>query len=198
MAETSRSNEIYWIEPKNRGVFFFDKIRVPKKLKKFLKKKVFDIAVDRDFKSVIENCAKITENRKDTWINSTIKKLYIEMHEKGYAHSVECYIGKDLVGGLYGIEIGGIFFGESMFSLVSNASKVALLHLIERLIIGNFEFLDTQFINNHLIQFGAIEVSNKEFKKILDKNINKKVNFFKFSSKGFLQNQLHPLKSSVL
>lgn len=198
MAETSASNEIYWIEPKNRGVFFFDRVRVPKTLKKFLKKKVFDIAVDRNFKSVIENCSKITENRQDTWINNTIKKLYIEMYEKGYAHSIECYVGKDLVGGLYGIEIGGIFFGESMFSLVTNASKVALLHLIERLIVGNFEFLDTQFINNHLKQFGAIELSNKEFKKILNKNINKEVNFFKFASKGFLPDQLYPLKSNIL
>ena len=120
------------------------------------------------------------------------------MYEKGYAHSIECYVGNDLVGGLYGIEIGGIFFGESMFSFVSNASKVALLHLIERLIVGKFKILDTQFINNHLKQFGAIELSNKEFKKILDKNINKKVNFFEFTSKGFLPNQLYPLRSNIL
>ena len=198
MAETSMSNEIYWIEPKNRGAFFFDKIRVPKKLKKFLKNNDFTIAVDKDFKSVIENCSKITETRKDTWINNTIKKLYIEMYEKGYAHSVECYQGQSLVGGLYGIEIGGIFFGESMFSMVTNASKVALLHLIERLIVGNFELLDTQFINNHLKQFGAIELPNKEFKKILDKNINKEVNFFQFTSKGFLPSQLYPLKNNIL
>ena len=179
-------------------MFYINRETIPKKLKKFLKKKKFEIAVDKDFSSVIENCSKITENRKDTWINNTIKKLYIEMYEKGYAHSIECYVGNDLVGGLYGIEIGGIFFGESMFSFVSNASKVALLHLIERLIVGKFKILDTQFINNHLKQFGAIELSNKEFKKILDKNINKKVNFFEFTSKGFLPNQLYPLRSNIL
>ena len=198
MAETYKSNEIYWVEPKNRGVFFFDKIKIPKKLKKFLKKKEFDIAVDKNFRSVIENCSKITENRKDTWINNTIKNLYIEMYEEGHGHSIECYLGEDLVGGLYGIEIGGIFFGESMFSFVSNASKVALLHLIERLIVGNFKLLDTQFINNHLKQFGAIELSNKDFKKILDKNINREVNFFEFASKGILPNKLYPLKNNIL
>ena len=120
------------------------------------------------------------------------------MYEEGYAHSIECYVGEDLVGGLYGIEIGGIFFGESMFSFVSNASKVALLHLIERLIVGNFKLLDTQFINNHLKQFGAVELSNKDFKKILDKNINREVNFFEFASKGILPNKLYPLNGNIL
>ena len=157
MAETAMSKEIYWIEPKNRGVFIFDKIKVSRNLKKFIKNKVFQIAIDKNFKAVIDGCSKITSNRKDTWINNTIKRLYIQMYEAGHAHSVECYLDNELVGGLYGIEIGGVFFGESMFSFVSNASKVALLHLLERLKFGKFKFLDTQFINNHLKSFGAIE-----------------------------------------
>ena len=198
MAETYSSKEIYWIEPKKRGVFLFNNIKIPKKFKKFLKKNNFQIAIDNNFEQVINNCAKLNSSRKDTWINSTIKKIYIEMHYNGLAHSVECYLNKELVGGLYGIKIGRIFFGESMFSFVSNASKVTLVHLLERLKIGGFKILDTQFINEHLKQFGAIEVSNKEFKSIIEKNINKEANFYFYSQKGFLPNHLYPLKKSII
>ena len=198
MAETYSSKEIYWIEPKKRGVFHFNKIKIPKKFKRFLKKNNFQIAIDNNFKQVINNCAKLNNSRKDTWINSTIKKIYIEMHNNGLAHSVECYLNKELVGGLYGIKIGRIFFGESMFSFVSNASKVTLVHLLERLKIGGFKILDTQFINEHLKQFGAIEVSNKEFKSIIEKNINKEANFYFYSQKGFLPHHLYPLKKSII
>ena len=198
MAETYSSKEIYWIEPKKRGVFLFNNIKIPKKFKKFLKKNNFQIAIDSNFEQVINNCAKLNSSRKDTWINSTIKKIYIEMHNNGLAHSVECYLNKELVGGLYGIKIGRIFFGESMFSFVSNASKVTLVHLLERLKIGGFKILDTQFINEHLKQFGAIEVSNKEFKSIIEKNINKEANFYFYSKKGFLPYHLYPLKKSII
>ena len=198
MAETYSSKEIYWIEPKKRGVFYFNKINIPKKFKRFLKKNNFQIAIDNNFEQVINNCAKLNSSRKDTWINSTIKKIYIEMHNSGLAHSVECYLNRELVGGLYGIKIGRIFFGESMFSFVSNASKVTLVHLLERLKVGGFEILDTQFINEHLKQFGAIEVSNKEFKNIIEKNINKEANFYSYSQKGFLPHHLYPLKKSII
>ena len=198
MAETCSSREIYWIEPKHRGVFNLNKIKIPKKFKRFLKNNNFELAIDHNFEAVINNCAKLTNGRKDTWINSTIKKIYIEMHNTGLAHSVECYLNKELVGGLYGIKIGRIFFGESMFSFVSNASKVTLIHLLERLKFGGFRILDTQFINEHLKQFGAIEVSNKEFKNIIAKNINEKANFYLYSKKGFLQNHLYPLKKKII
>jgi leucyl/phenylalanyl-tRNA--protein transferase len=198
MAETYSSKEIYWIEPKKRGVFYFNKIKIPRKFKRFLKKNNFQIAVDSNFEQVINNCAKLNSSRKDTWINSTIKKIYIEMYNNGFAHSVECYLNKELVGGLYGIKIGRIFFGESMFSFVSNASKVTLVHLLERLKIGGFKVLDTQFINEHLKQFGAIEVSNKEFKNIIEKNVDKKANFYCYSKKGFLPHHLYPLKKSII
>ena len=198
MAETYSSKEIYWIEPKKRGVFLFNNIKIPKKFKKFLKKNNFQIAIDNNFEQVINNCAKLNSSRKDTWINSTIKKIYIEMYNNGLAHSVECYLNKELVGGLYGIKIGRIFFGESMFSFVSNASKITLVHLLERLKIGGFKILDTQFINEHLKQFGAIEVSNKEFKSIIEKNINKEANFYFYSEKGFLPTHLYPLKKSII
>jgi leucyl/phenylalanyl-tRNA--protein transferase len=198
MAETCSSKEIYWIEPKKRGIFNFSKIKIPKKFKRFLKNNKFQLAVDNNFEQVINNCAKLTDSRKDTWINDTIKKIYIEMYNTGIAHSVECYLNKELVGGLYGIKIGRIFFGESMFSLVSNASKVTLIHLLERLKVGGFKILDTQFINEHLKQFGAIEVSNKEFKNIIEKNVDKKANFYCYSKKGFLPHDLYPLKKSII
>ena len=198
MAETSLSKEIYWIEPKKRGVFNFNKIKIPKKFKRFLKSNNFELAIDNNFEQVINNCAKLTSSRKDTWINSTIKKIYIEMHNLGLAHSVECYLNKELVGGLYGIKIGRIFFGESMFSFVSNASKVTLIHLLERLKAGGFKILDTQFINKHLKQFGAVEVSNKEFKNIIEKNVNEEADFYLYSKKGFLPNHLYPLKKSII
>ncbi len=198
MAETCSSKEIYWIEPKTRGVFNFNDIKIPKKFKKFLKNNNFQLAIDNNFEQVINNCAKLTDSRKDTWINSTIKKIYIEMYNNGLAHSVECYLNNELVGGLYGIKIGRIFFGESMFSFVSNASKVTLIHLLERLKVGGFKILDTQFINEHLKQFGAIEVSNKEFKNIMLENINEKADFYLYSKKGFLPNDLYPLKTNII
>tara|TARA_B100001248_G_C27393688_1_gene464055 strand:+ start:564 stop:1244 length:681 start_codon:yes stop_codon:yes gene_type:complete len=198
MAETANSKEIYWIEPKKRGIFYFDKIKIPKKLRKIAKNNPFEISVDLQFSKVIENCSKLTSTRNDTWINDTIKLIYFELYEQGYAHSIECYINKKLVGGLYGLSIGGVFFGESMFSSVSNASKFALFHLIERLKFGDYDFIDTQFINDHLSQFGAVEIPNTDFKKILKKSIKKNSNFFKFSSKGFIPEKLLPLKNEII
>ena len=198
MAETADSKEIYWVEPKKRGIFFFDRIRVPKKLKKIARSNPFEISVDLQFSNVIENCSKLTSTRKDTWINETIKKIYLELHQEGYAHSVECYLNKKLVGGLYGISIGGVFFGESMFSFVSNASKFALFHLIERLKFGEFDFIDTQFINKHLSQFGALEIPNSNFKRLLKKSIKKNSNYFKYHPKGFLPKELLPFKSGLV
>ncbi len=198
MAETANSNEIYWVEPKKRGVFFFDTIKVPKKLKKIAKSTPFEISVDLQFESVIENCAKLTSTRKDTWINQTIKLIYLDLFHKGYAHSVECYLDKKLVGGLYGVSIGGVFFGESMFSSVTNASKFALFHLIERLKIAKFDFIDTQFINEHLAQFGALEISNSNFKRILKKGIKRNRNFFEIHKRGFLPKKLFPLNTGII
>ncbi len=198
MAETARSKEIYWLDPKKRGVFFFDKVKVPRKLRKLARNYPFQIAVNTNFEQVVENCSKITNLRKDTWINDTIKNIYINMHKKGHAHSVECYLGKKMVGGLYGVAIGAVFFGESMFSSVTNASKFALFHLIERLIVGNFSFIDTQFINDHLRQFGAEEISNQIFKIKLKDGINKKGNFQHFSLNGFIPHNIYPLTSNII
>jgi len=198
MAETANSKEVYWLEPKQRGIFFFDQVKIPKKLKKLTKSFPFEISVDSKFEEVINNCSKLTNDRKDTWINKTIKDMYTEMFYKGHAHSVECYLDKKLVGGLYGVSIGAVFFGESMFSFVSNASKIALIHLIERLIVGKYKFIDTQFINSHLKQFGAREISNKAFKDILVKAINERGDFEKFLPKGFVPKTHYPLKKKLI
>ena len=198
MAETADSKEIYWVEPKKRGVFFFDKIKVPKKLKKIAKSTPFEISVDLQFEKVIENCSKLTSSRKDTWINQTIKFIYLDLFYKGYAHSIECYLDKKLVGGLYGVIIGGVFFGEGMFSFVTNSSKFALFHLMERLKVANFDFIDTQFINEHLAQFGAIEVPNNNFKRMLKEGVSKNRNFFKMHSGGFLPKELFPLNNGII
>ncbi len=198
MAETAYSKEIFWLEPKRRGIIFFDRIKIPKKTRKFIRSCPFEIAIDNDFESVIESCSKLTVERKDTWINETIKNIYIKLFNEGYAHSVECYLNKKLVGGLYGVVIGSVFFGESMFSSVSNASKCALIHLIERLIIGKFDFIDTQFLNNHLKQFGAIEVPSSKFKSLLNNSINKTANFEKFSEKGFIGKEIYPLINKII
>lgn len=198
MAETSLSKEIYWLDPKKRGIIFFDKVKIPKKTKKFLKSNPFQVAVDLNFEEVIECCSKITEKREDTWINKTIKNIYVGLHKEGYAHSVECYLNKELVGGLYGVAIGSVFFGESMFSFVTNSSKFALLHLMERLKVANFDFIDTQFINEHLAKFGAIEVPNNNFKRMLKEGVSKNRNFFKMHSGGFLPKELFPLNNGII
>ena len=197
MAETAHSKEIYWVEPKKEE-YFFDSIKIPKKLQKIAKTIPFEISVDLQFEKVIENCSKLTNTRKDTWINQTIKYIYLDLFNKGYAHSIECYLNNRLVGGLYGVSIGGVFFGESMFSFVSNASKFALFHLIERLKVANFDFIDTQFINKHLEQFGAVEIPNTYFKRILKIGIKKERNFYKFNSKGFLPKKLFPLHNRII
>ena len=198
MAETAESKEIYWLKPKTRGIFFFDKVKAPKKLRRIAKKYPFRIAVNKDFKTVVENCSKLTSHRKDTWINDTIKKIYADLFELGYAHSVECYLEDKLVGGLYGVALGAAFFGESMFSKVTNASKFALFHLIERLIMGQFMFIDTQFINSHLRQFGAQEISNQRFNFILKDALNKKANFENICKRGFIPNSIYPLTTEII
>ncbi|MBI1301291.1 MAG: leucyl/phenylalanyl-tRNA--protein transferase [Alphaproteobacteria bacterium] len=160
MAETADSQRVLWFCPEMRGQISIPDMHVPKRLKKTvrhmrLKSGPYEIFVNRDFEAVIAECAKETFDRPDTWINTQITKAYVDLHEKGHAHSVECWQEGKLVGGLYGVEIGGAFFGESMFSRQSDASKVCLVHLAARLHHAGFLVLDTQFKNDHLKQFGV-------------------------------------------
>ncbi len=187
MAENHFSKEIYWVDPDLRGILQFKDINVPRSLKKIVNKNIFKIAIDKNFIEVINSCAKISKYRPETWINKSIKNIYIDLYHKGHAHSVECYLNNDLVGGLYGLSIGSVFFGESMFSFVSNASKVAFTHLLERLIIGNYMFLDTQFVNNHLRQFGVSEIKRDAFRIHLLKGLQSEGDFFSMTKSGYIE-----------
>ena len=192
MSENSNSSDIFWVKPKIRGVIDPYKVTIRKKLKRLLNKHSYFLKINTDFIGVIEGCAEPSKNRKNTWINPSIIDVYIELHYKGYAHSIECYSNNELVGGLYGVAIGGVFFGESMFSKLQDASKIALLHLIDRLKVGNFSVLDTQFITEHLKTFGAYEINQDKFLVILKKALLEEANFFNIGPSGDLNIGLYP------
>ncbi|MEM9286398.1 MAG: leucyl/phenylalanyl-tRNA--protein transferase [Pseudomonadota bacterium] len=158
MGEARDSDALMWVKPKERGVFPLDAFHMPRSLKKVVKQDVFDVRVNQAFGKVMMLCASPEAGRDDTWINDEIVEAYTALHQRGHAHSVECYLEGELAGGLYGVSIAGAFFGESMFSLVTDASKVALCHLVGRLKIGGYHLLDTQFLTPHLARFGAVEL----------------------------------------
>ena len=155
MAHSRHSPYVHWVCPEERGQLPILDLYIPKSLKKTVKKSPYTVKVDTDFSAVIAACAAAQDDRPETWINDEIINAYTKLHEKGIAHSIECWDGDQLVGGLYGLKLGGAFFGESMFSRSRDASKVALVHLCARLWQGGFEILDTQFVNDHLMQFGV-------------------------------------------
>lgn len=167
MAESKESRELYWFDPRQRGILPLERFHVPRRLRRTLRQGRFVVTWDEDFHGVIEGCAEATTERPDTWINTDIIRLYSELHAMGFAHSVEARCDGALVGGLYGVALGGAFFGESMFSRVTDASKVALVHLVARLKGAGFSLLDTQFITEHLTQFGACEISRSEYRRRL-------------------------------
>ncbi|MHB1219024.1 MAG: leucyl/phenylalanyl-tRNA--protein transferase [Alphaproteobacteria bacterium] len=169
MAETRDDDSLYWIDPKERGVLPLDGVHVSKSLRKTLRKGVFDVRIDTDFAQVLEQCRRQADNRPESWINDQIAELYNALHAMGCAHSVECWRGGALVGGLYGVSLGGAFFGESMFTRVRDASKVALVHLCARLKQGGYVLLDCQFITEHLKRFGAMEIPRAEYRERLAK-----------------------------
>ncbi len=167
MAESADDPEIFWVEPEMRGLLPLDAFHVSKSLAKAVRKTPFDIRFDTAFERVMALCAEPAGDRPSTWINSTIRKLYTELHRMGHAHSVEAFEGDELVGGLYGVSLGSAFFGESMFSRRTNASKICLVHLVERLRENGFTLLDTQFTTEHLKTFGAIDVPKDDYLKLL-------------------------------
>lgn len=164
MAESRNDPVVHWIDPDRRGVLPLEQFHIPRRLRRRLRRSDFQVRCDSAFDEVISGCAEPARNRPDTWINSTIETLYTELFHMGFAHSVECWREGELVGGLYGVSLGAAFFGESMFSREPDASKVALAHLILRLIKGGYRLLDTQFTTPHLRQFGALEVPREEYK----------------------------------
>ncbi|MFK3692562.1 leucyl/phenylalanyl-tRNA--protein transferase [Agrobacterium tumefaciens] len=173
MADSADDPELFWVEPEIRGIIPLNDFHVSKSLAKAMRKKPFDIRFDTAFEAVMAGCAAEAPDRPSTWINATIRKLYTELHQIGHAHSVEAWEGDELVGGLYGVSLGAAFFGESMFSRRTNASKTCLVHLVERLRAGGFVLLDTQFTTDHLKTFGAIDVPKLEYAKMLDLAVNR-------------------------
>jgi leucyl/phenylalanyl-tRNA--protein transferase len=167
MAEDADDSQLFIVDPDMRGVFPLNELHVSKSLKKVIRRDEFIVTADTAFSLVMDECAKPAAGRESTWINDPILNLYSALHRMGYAHSIECWQNDELVGGLYGVSIGGAFFGESMFSRVSNASKVALIHLAARLIGGGYKLLDAQFMTPHLASLGAKEITRSEFQKQL-------------------------------
>jgi leucyl/phenylalanyl-tRNA--protein transferase len=180
MAEAAEDNALYWVEPDERGIIPVRGLRISQSLRKQVRRQPFEIRIDSAFSEVIEACAAKTENRKSTWINGRICELYNQLHKMGHCHSVECWRDGKLVGGLYGVKIGAAFFGESMFSRATDASKVALVHLVARLNAGGFQLLDAQFMNPHLKTLGAIVVSKADYKEMLPTAIAASADFKKF------------------
>lgn len=167
MAESAEDPSLHWVEPRLRGIFPFESFHVPKKLARLVRSDHFEVRVDQDFDRIIAMCAAPAEGRETTWINRHIRALYGELFAMGHVHTVEVYREAELVGGLYGVSLGAAFFGESMFHTARDASKVALVHLVARLMAGGFTLLDAQFITPHLAQFGAAEIPRRHYQKLL-------------------------------
>jgi leucyl/phenylalanyl-tRNA--protein transferase len=168
MAESAEDPTLHWIEPEKRGIIPLDGFHIPARLARTVRTTGFSIAINRDFDAVIAGCAEPQTGRSRTWINERIRDLYRRLYDCGHCHTVEVYDGDALVGGLYGVSLGGVFFGESMFHRTRDASKIALVHLVARLKAGGYSLLDTQFITEHLQIFGAYEVSRRRYHKMLD------------------------------
>jgi leucyl/phenylalanyl-tRNA---protein transferase len=177
MAESRDDEGFFIVDPEWRCIFPLDKFHVPRRLARTLRSGRFSFTVNRDFPAVLDACAAPGPDREDTWINPDIRSLYLEMHKRGLAHSVETRVGGELAGGLYGVAIGGAFFGESMYSLTTDASKAALVHLAARLRHGGFKLLDAQFVTPHLEQFGAQTLPRRIFQALLEVALDAKSDF---------------------
>jgi leucyl/phenylalanyl-tRNA--protein transferase len=167
MAETRQGQRLYWLDPELRGILPLDGFHLSKRLLRTVLSGPYQVTANQAFAQVIAGCAAAAPGREDTWINTDIERLFYELHRQGHAHSVETWQDGALVGGLYGVSLGGVFFGESMFSRARDSSKVALVHLVARMRMGGYTLLDTQFVTNHLAQFGAIEVPRDTYKAML-------------------------------
>lgn len=167
MSEDRNDPELFWVDPRTRGIIPLNDVHVPRRLAKTIRQGRFTVTFDTAFEATMEGCAESADDRPKTWINDRIIKLYTSLHRMGHAHSVECWLNDEMVGGLYGVSLGGAFFGESMYSRVRDASKVALVHLIARLRGGGHTLLDTQFVTDHLKQFGAVEITRRDYRRRL-------------------------------
>lgn len=177
MAEGRNDPRLFFVDPDNRGILPLDGFHISRSLRKTVRRRRFEVVWDRDFKGTIDGCAEATSRRPDTWINPEIRRLYLALYARGHAHSVESWQNGRLVGGLYGVRLGGAFFGESMFSRATDASKVALVHLVAKLKASGFTLLDTQFITGHLTRFGAMEIPRDDYHQRLATAIATPVQF---------------------
>jgi leucyl/phenylalanyl-tRNA---protein transferase len=177
MAESAAEREIFWVDPVRRGVLPLDRFHVPSRLRRTVRSGRFTVRCNSSFEAVMRGCAEATSERPQTWINDEIVALYTALFRRGAAHCVECWSDGVLAGGLYGVQLGAAFFGESMFSRATDASKVALVHLVARLRSGGFTLLDTQFVTDHLQRFGAIEIPRREYHALLAAALRREAHF---------------------
>lgn len=180
MSDGAQDESIFWVDPQRRGVFPLDRFHVSRSLQRRMRRGGFEIAVNRDFGGVIAACA----DRQETWINSDIFRTYVALHTMGQAHSVEVWMDGELAGGVFGVTLGAAFFGESMFSRRTDGSKLALVHLIERLRVGGFQLFDTQFTTTHLESLGAVEIPRAEYRRQLQIALTSPADFFALDRHG--------------
>ncbi|MCG8692279.1 MAG: leucyl/phenylalanyl-tRNA--protein transferase [Minwuiales bacterium] len=178
MAEDREDPRLYWVDPDMRGIIPIEGFHIPRRLRRTVRQDPFAVTVDQDFRAVIEACAEAAPGRRSTWINEEIVHVYTELHRLGAAHSVECRRDGELVGGLYGVSLKSAFFGESMFSRATDASKVALVHLVARLKAGGYRLLDAQFVTDHLTQFGIREIPRTAYHRLLGRALGRNGNFY--------------------
>ncbi|WP_306146963.1 MULTISPECIES: leucyl/phenylalanyl-tRNA--protein transferase [unclassified Roseibium] len=184
MAESADDPGLFWLEPEQRGILPLDTVHVPRRLKRTIRNDLFEIRISTDFQGVIDGCSAPMPGRQKTWINREIRRLYGELFEMGHCHTVEAWQDGDLVGGLYGVSLNGAFFGESMFSFKTDASKVCLIHLVARLKKGGYTLLDTQFVTGHLAKFGTLEVPKDEYNVLLSSALQRETDFYALSPKA--------------
>jgi len=177
MAESADDPTLFWVEPEQRGIIPLGNLKISSRLARTVRSDCFRVEINTAFARTMSECAAPRPGREETWINKRIRDLYGALHSIGHCHSVETWDGDDLVGGLYGVSLGGAFFGESMFHVARDASKVALVHLVARLIAGGFTLLDTQFVTEHLRSLGALEVPRRKYRSLLDDATEKIGNF---------------------
>ncbi|MEP2944308.1 MAG: leucyl/phenylalanyl-tRNA--protein transferase [Hyphomicrobiales bacterium] len=168
MSEGAEDKGLFWVEPEERGILPLNEFHIPRSLRKTVRNTAYRVVVNQNFAGVVEGCAASKTGREVTWINAEIKKLYTGLYDMGQCHTVEVYDEEKLIGGLYGVQLGSAFFGESMFSHATDTSKIALVHLVARLIAGGFSLLDTQFTTEHLEKFGAREIPRARYHLLLD------------------------------
>jgi leucyl/phenylalanyl-tRNA--protein transferase len=182
MADSRDDDSVFLIDPERRGVLPLDGFHLPRRLARTVRSGPYEVRIDTDFEAVVEACAAAGPARLETWINLPIQRMYGELFSRGAAHSVECWAGDTLVGGLYGVSLGAAFFGESMFSIRRDASKIALVHLVARLIEGGYRLLDTQFITEHLKQFGTTEIPRSDYHRRLNLALQDQADFYRLAT----------------